>query len=181
MSLNQNEQSKLEKIYKLYSRDMYRIAFNILHNYEDSNDIVQASIAKIAKLIDNIDLNNINRTKGFIFIIVKNESINLYNKRKSLIYYDDLDYFDSLLSSDDVVSSEVICKENNEYIQRAISSLKEHESQIITLRYYHDLSYKEISVLMECSENTARVILHRAKKSLKKILSEESYSEREIR
>jgi RNA polymerase sigma-70 factor (ECF subfamily) len=58
--------------------------------------------------------------------------------------------------------------ENIEKLKHCLNSLKEDEYNLIHLRYYQALSYKEIGEMLDISENNAKVKAFRAISKLKK-------------
>jgi RNA polymerase sigma-70 factor (ECF subfamily) len=52
----------------------------------------------------------------------------------------------------------------------ALDSLTYKYKTSIILKYIHDMSIKDISMVMNCSENTVKSYIHRAKKELLKTL-----------
>ncbi|RRH15882.1 RNA polymerase sigma factor, partial [Clostridioides difficile] len=76
------ERIKFEEIYIKYKKLMFYVANQILKDDVLAEDAVHSSFLKI---IDNLDkVNDVNspKTKGFVVIIVKRISINIYNRRK---------------------------------------------------------------------------------------------------
>ncbi|MBS4218718.1 RNA polymerase sigma factor [Bacillus sp. FJAT-49711] len=61
-----------------------------------------------------------------------------------------------------------ITKEGQVNLLQKISSLDEIQQEIVTLRLYGELSFKEIGELINKSENYVRVTFHRAKLRLQK-------------
>lgn len=64
-----------------------------------------------------------------------------------------------------------IKKEEKAQIIELISQLDDLSKEVVTLRIYGELSFKEIGVLLEKSENYTRITFHRAKVKLQKELS----------
>lgn len=57
-------------------------------------------------------------------------------------------------------------KERSELIRKAIDSLPVNQRIAFVLHNYHDLSYKEVAVIMEISLSSVESLIHRAKTSL---------------
>lgn len=60
-------------------------------------------------------------------------------------------------------------EENIEKLKKCLSFLKEEEIKIIKLRFFENLSFKEIGDLLQISENNAKVKCFRSVSKLKKI------------
>ena len=63
---------------------------------------------------------------------------------------------------------EVLKKEEQWNLIQRINQLDELTREIVTLRVYGELSFKEIGMLVDKSENFVRVTFHRAKLRLQK-------------
>ena len=69
-----------EKLYKNYKNLVYKIAYSILKNSYDSDDIVQIVFEKIYS-IDKDKLPTRNES-SWLYSVTKNETINYLNKKK---------------------------------------------------------------------------------------------------
>ena len=67
---------------------------------------------------------------------------------------------------------ELITKQHLAKLLRDIKKLKPHYQEIINLRYFQELSYKEISIQLKEPINNVKVKLLRAKKLLAEIIQE---------
>jgi RNA polymerase sigma-70 factor, ECF subfamily len=84
LSMIENEvvQSKLEQAYYLYRKQLIALAYDILKDRHEAEDIVQNAFIRFSDYIDeNIDI-ECHKTRGFIVIIVRGLAFNLYNQRK---------------------------------------------------------------------------------------------------
>jgi len=145
------------------------------NNEEKAEDI---TIRTLAQAFDKIETFNSNfEFKTWLIAISKNIHIDQSRKDHSLKKLNISDYNlkliidipDSNLSPED----KLITKQNFLKLLFNIKSLKNEYKYIIHLRFFEELSYKEISVKMNQPLNTIKVKLLRAKKLLaNKILNE---------
>lgn len=56
------------------------------------------------------------------------------------------------------------------YLRKALANLPDHQREIIYLRYYEEMSYKEICQVLDINHQVARNYASRAIKQLKKLL-----------
>ncbi|HBF7094787.1 TPA: RNA polymerase sigma factor [Clostridioides difficile] len=165
---SEEERNKFEDIYIKYKKLMFYVANQILKDEALSEDAVHNAFLKI---IDNLDkINDVNspKTKGFVVIIVKRISINIYNKRKKEEISDinDESYkFNSLDLSIEKLG-------NYSHLGEALKKLSEADLQVILLKYSHGFSTKEISKILNIKEVNLYKRNKRALEKLKKILSE---------
>jgi len=173
-AMKDNSLKKVEELYLKYNKILYTIAYNILKNHQLAQDAVQTTFVKILENnISKIGDIDCNKTKAFIVIICRNISINIYNKHKRsnilpIEEFDDVTTNDSFCVSEELVKLEMLS-----LLKEKISMLYEPYADIITLRYIFDYSEKEISKMLDISEQNVRVRLCRAKKSLMKLLCED--------
>jgi RNA polymerase sigma-70 factor (ECF subfamily) len=58
-----------------------------------------------------------------------------------------------------------------EHIENALTQLSPRERSAFVLRFYEELSVKEVAEAMECAEGTVKSMLHRGIKKLQKALA----------
>ncbi|MEZ2388774.1 RNA polymerase sigma factor [bacterium RCC_150] len=58
----------------------------------------------------------------------------------------------------------------NEAVENAMAALREKDRDVLQLAYWDELSIAEIAEVLKCSESAAKVRLHRARESFRKIL-----------
>ncbi len=70
--------------------------------------------------------------------------------------------------------------EESRRLEHLVATLPEEERIIILLRYVNELSYDEISELVDASVSTVRNKLHRAKKKMRESVQREGGNFREV-
>lgn len=70
------------------------------------------------------------------------------------------------------LDEEIINNERIKELHSAIDKLKYEQKVALTLYCFEDMSYKEVAEVMEVSLSKVEILIFRAKKSLKKILTE---------
>lgn len=140
----------------------YRLAFSYVKNQEDALDAVQNAICKALTHYET--LRNEDAVKTWFYRIVVNESLGILRKRKEEIL------------SDEDESMEVPYYEKGYDIQEdlgaQIDRLEEDVQEIIRLRFFEELSLKEIAEVMELNLNTVKAKLYRGLKLLKQNIEE---------
>ena len=64
--------NKLEQLYFLYHKEMFYIAYTILKDYHEAEDVVQTTILKLSPRLERIKNVNCTKTRAFLIIIVRN-------------------------------------------------------------------------------------------------------------
>lgn len=152
---------KFIEIVDLYTDSLFKIAYSICKNRQDSEDAVQNAFLKIYKIKKQFDSNE--HIKNYLIKVTINNCkrtfISSWNKKVV-----SLDEF----SSDDYYT---IDKKDEYYdVYQAVMSLPEKYRIVIHLYYYEDYSVKEISKLISKKETTVQTQLMRARSKLRNIL-----------
>jgi RNA polymerase sigma-70 factor (ECF subfamily) len=83
------------------------------------------------------------------------------------------------LGDDNKAAEEIEKKIDNDkhlmVLNKAIRQLKPIYQEIINLRYFEEMSYQEISEIMEKNESTVRVYCQRAREDLERILKADAF------
>ncbi len=85
---------------------------------------------------------------------------------------DDRDIFDVLNFSEEGVDNRIMNEQTSDKVRRMIDLLPEDQREVIILRHYADLSFKEISQLTDCSINTALGRMRYGLLNLRKMMTE---------
>ena len=149
------------KLYENYKGLIFAIAFSVVKNKEDSEDIVQKIYIKIWN-IENQKMPKSNEA-SWLYSITKNEAIDFIRSKKTLLNVDEL-YF---ISEEDKELNEVI---DREHYNNIISRLNLQEQEIISLKILSNLSFKEISQILNISENTVKWKYYKSIHTLKLLL-----------
>lgn len=140
---------------------------------EDAEDIVQDTVCKAIINIDSIDEEKI---VSWLFKVSINSYYNLYNKNKKkdeYVMFQEVDI--GQLMNDIYIEEQILNKELNEYINIALNTLKPSYSNLLKLKYFMNLSYKEISSLLDINEDQVKTYLYRARNKFKEVWEGLSY------
>lgn len=151
-----------EKLYKNYKNLVYKIAYSILKNSYDSDDIVQIVFEKIYS-IDKDKLPTRNES-SWLYSVTKNETINYLNKKKDHIELEEIYEIED--NNNEI--NELI---NKDSYNRLIGKLNENEKEIISLKILSNLSFKEIAKLLNKPTGTIKWIYYKSINTLKLLLS----------
>ena len=136
-----------------------RYKFSNLNNIADlAEDIVHDAFL----LVKNESQYNF----GYLSTVAVRLAYREYKKQKR----QEADYIDLLVSEDDVVT-QVMERENASEVLASLDTLREIERKILTLRYYEDYSFAEISRQIGVNLNTVLTTHYRALEKLRPRLS----------
>jgi len=165
-----------EEIVKKYKMNVFNTIYSVMGNIQDADDIMQDVFIKV--------YNTIGKFKGqssfstWLYRITVNKCIDELRKRKNkfLSYESELSD-EEIFKLKNVISDEAIDiidelrkKEIEEILRKTIDLLPEKFRIVLTLREIDNLSYKEISDVMNVSVNRVKILLFRARQKLKEKL-----------
>ena len=149
-----------KKIYLPYHKKLYRIAYRMVENQPDAEDIVQETYIKLWQKRNDTD--EIENTESFAVAVLKNTCLDFLRKMKPEIV--DLT---ALNQKAGFLETEIEDKEKLEYVETIVKQLPEQQQQLIRLRHYEDLSVKEIEERTGLKTGNIKVIISRARKTIK--------------
>ena len=94
-----------------------------------------------------------------------------YIKRERRIVELDKNQFEDL----EELEEKVFRNERAENLKKAIQKLKIEYQNAIYLADIEELSYKEIAHILKKTDSSVKILIHRARKALEKIVMEEGY------
>ena len=142
----------------------YRVAYSYARNQEDALDIVQNAVCKALESYKN--LRTADAVKTWFYRILINESLAAIKQRKK-----------ELLSDDNPQKEEAYYEkgyEQQDDIKEELDRLEEDIQTIIRLRFFEELSLKEISEITGLNLNTVKTKLYRGLKLLRENIQEVS-------
>ena len=167
-----NDQIAFSFLLDTFWDDVYGFQLKRIENENDAEDI---TIQTFSRAFDKIETYNPDyKFKTWLITISKNIHIDFIRKRKKSINEDlsneneqkVLEILDTSPSPED----KIITEQNLLKLLKDIKKLKPHYQEVINLRFFQELSYKEISKELNEPINNVKVKLLRAKKLLAEII-----------
>lgn len=162
IEIKHNNKVAFEKLYNRYNKLVYGIAFSILKNKPDSEDVVQIVFSKIYTL-EKDKLPNTNEA-SWLYSITKNETINFLKKKENNVNLDDI--YDIEDNGNEI--NKII--DQDSYSQ-LISKLNNKEKEIISLKILADLSFEEISKVLNLPTGTIKWKYYKSIHTMRILLS----------
>lgn len=148
---NGDDEAFLE-LFQKYEQDLYRMAFMYVKNQEDALDVVQETAYKAFKNIRS--LREPRYFKTWLIKITISCATDVLRKGQKVVYLNQ-DYAEFIGQEAEDVPMSVTVKQ-------ILETLDEHEKAIVFLRFYSELTFKEIAELKELPLGTVKTILYRA-------------------
>ena len=160
--LKTRRKEAIEELYNNYNKTVYGIAFSILKNKEDSEDVVQIVFSKLYVL----DKEKLPKEKEatWLYSVTKNESLAILKKK-----YDNIDLEDiyNLEDYDNEIDKSI---DKNSY-NKLIDKLDKKEQEIVSLKVLANLTFSEIAEILGESTSTIKWRYYKAVYTLKLLLS----------
>lgn len=140
----------------------YRVAYSYTENREDALDAVQNAVCKALEAYTSIK--NADAIKTWFYRILINECLAILKKRKKNLLLDDYSR-----------NEEVYCEKSygqSEDIKKELNRLDADVRGIIRLRFFEELSLKEIACITGMKLNTVKTKLYRGLKLLRENIRE---------
>jgi len=154
-----------------YEGKMTAYVRRFLNNQDDARDLVQDVFMKVYKNIKSFDTSM--RFSPWIYRIAHNESVNSIKRkvREPLNFFDPEVLFPHPVAvenpQDDAELSEM-----KEVLESCMEDLDDKYKEVLVLRYFEDLDYKDIADILKIPVVTVGVRINRGKERLKKIYEE---------
>lgn len=149
--------------YILENQDrFYRMAYSYTRHQEDALDVVQNAVCKALEAHESIK--NEDAIKTWFYRILINECLTVIKKRKRFLLTDDV------LEREEVYYEKGY--EQDGGMEKELDSLELDVQGIIKLRFFEEMSLKEISRITGLNLNTVKTKLYRGIKQLKENMRE---------
>ena len=160
--IKSNDDTAFEEFYTKYNKLIYKIAFSILKNKSDTEDITQIVFEKIYSM-DKENLPTKNET-SWIYSVTKNETLNYLKSNRNNINLDDI----YGIEDNNQEISKIIDQEN---YNQLISKLNDNDKEIISLKIISNFSFEEIGKILNMPTGTVKWRYYKVINTLKLLLS----------
>lgn len=158
-----------DQLMKLYQPKALRVAYLISASYADSEDIVQETF--VACYMNRHELKNPEAFKSWFYRTLSRNAWRVCRKQKREQPSEEVESEEKAAPGE--LLKNLVQKEEEQQIYRAIYSLPVKHRTVIVLYYYNQMSIKEIAKTIGCLEGTVKSRLYHAKKKLREILEQE--------
>ncbi len=147
------------ELFRLYARPMYHVAWRIVGDSMESEEVVQEAFIKVFSRLDQFEGK---ATLGaWIKRIVINQALNAIRKKK--VYTQDVDEVEIAAEENEEVVAQPITVDE---INQAIQNLPTGSRVIVGLHLLEDYKHTEIAQMLDISESTSRSQYMRGRKML---------------
>ena len=177
--LKNGDETAFKYLVDTYQDLVFNTAIGIVQNAEDAEDVAQEVFIQVYRSIHSFKGES--KLSTWLYRITTTRSLDLLRSRKSKKRFGYLQRLfgesnEPLMELPDFHHPGVALdkKENAARLFKAISQLPENQRTAFTLHKVEDLSYQEISEVMQTSVSAIESLMHRAKQNLRKILEKQA-------
>ncbi len=173
--LRNGNEAAFKYLVDTYQDRVYNTALGIVQNAEDAEDVAQEVFIQVYRSISHFKGES--KLSTWLYRIATTRALDLLRSRKSKKRFGLLQRLfgegnEPLYELPDFNHPGVALdrKENAAKLFKALGQLPENQRIAFTLHKMEDLSYQEISEVMQTSVPAVESLMHRAKQNLRKIL-----------
>ena len=177
--LRNGDETAFKYLVDHYQDRVFNTAIGIVQNAEDAEDVAQEVFIQVYRSIHSFKGEA--KLSTWLYRIATTRALDLLRSRKSKKRFG---FMQRLFGEENEPLHELPDfnhpgialdrKENAARLFKAIAQLPDNQKTAFTLHKLEDLSYQEISEVMQTSVPAVESLMHRAKQNLRKILEKET-------
>lgn len=163
--LHKGNEEVFKLIFEKYHTRLCYFAGSLLPSSDAVEDVVQDAFIKLWQR--RLDFHHLKAIKSFLYITVKNKSLNIYKHDKIVKKYEDLLPKEK---SENEVIERIMEAEVLQKVHNALQKLPEGCRKIMYLSYFEEMKNKEVAAYLKVSINTVKTQKRRALQLLRSIM-----------
>ena len=174
----QGNESCLEMLIKRHKNRLFTTIILIVKDSYIAEDIFQETFIKIIKNLKAGKYNEEGKFLPWAARIARNMAIDYFRKTKRMPTITDSsgqDVFRTIKIKTENREQQIIRSEKESLVRAAIEKLPAEQRQVLILRHYGDLSFKEIAKMTDVSINTALGRMRYAITNMRKVMANSSF------
>jgi len=153
----QGDEDAFHELFKQLSDRVFCYAHSRVSTRDDAIDVVQETFIELWKSLKTFQYRSEEAFYGFVFIILKRRSIKYYKTQHETLPLDE-----------EIVDEQYeVEREDYRHLLRHVNALAEKYQELLKLRYWSGMKFREIAGVLNIKETTAKVWHHRALRELK--------------
>ncbi len=172
--LDGNERA-FEELLARHRNKIYTSIYLFVKDQSLAEDIFQEVFIKIINTLRSGKYNHEGKFVQWAMRIAYNMCVDQFRRKKrrpQVAPTETFDIFDVLHVSDDNMETSMIKSQTHQKIRHLVDSLPPEQREVVILRHYADMSFKEISQLTRVSINTALGRMRYALINIRKMVEE---------
>ena len=153
------DNSAFDTLLNRYSNRIHSYIYFIVRNHDLTEDIFQETFVKVIMMIKQGRYVESGKFKAWITRIAHNLIIDYFRQERNenTVSNDEVevDLFNNMRLCDGTIEDNLVYSQVMSDIRKLIRFLPENQREVLEMRYYQDLSFKEIAEITGVSINTA--------------------------
>lgn len=165
----------IEVLINRYSKKVFGYIMMIVNNRDIADDIYQDTFLKVIHTVKSGKYNEEGKFIQWILRIAHNLSIDYFrrNNRMPIVECDDdFDIFDVIYGQELSIEDKIIMNQIHTDVKNLLQFLPEEQREVMYMRHFQDMSFKDIAEQTNVSINTALGRMRYALINLRKIINE---------
>ena len=163
----------LTKLIKRHESKIYGFIYSKIPDRDITNDVFQDTFIKVIKTLKSNSYNEEGKFLPWVMRISHNLVVDHYRKTKKMPMFRETEEFSifSIMSDDSItIENKIIADQVEMDLKKLIEELPADQKQVLVMRMYQDMSFKEISESTGVSINTALGRMRYALMNLRKVI-----------
>lgn len=151
-----------------YKERLYWHIRKIVLNHDDADDVLQDTFIKVYRNIHNFKGES--KLYSWLYRIATNESITFLNKKAKEMHLSGEELQQQLVNN---LTSDVYFDGNEIQIklQNAIAQLPQKQQLVFNMRYFDEMKYEDMSIILETSVGALKASYHHAAKKIEEFIT----------
>lgn len=150
-------------IFERYYEDIYRFCLYMIQTEEDAYDIAQETFLRFMKYETAYKHKNL---KGYLLMIARNICLNYFRDQKEKAITVEYEKISDIPNRENQLGE----PENIIYLRNLLEELSPKIKEVIILRIYEEMKFKDIAKIMGCNVSTVKSRFRLGVKQLKKLM-----------
>ena len=167
------DSKSFEALIQKHKNKIYAFILSKIRNRDLAEDIFQDTFIKVINSLQKGKYNEEGKFLPWVMRIANNLVIDYFRKNKkmrTIAPTDDFDIFDILQDGEKNIEDNLVNNQIHKDLRKLIEHLPEDQKEVLKMRYYAELSFKEISECTGVSINTALGRMRYALINLRKLI-----------
>ncbi len=167
------DESALATLINRHQSKIYGFIYSKISDRDLSDDVFQDTFIKVIKTLKSNSYNEEGKFLPWVMRIAHNLIIDHFRRNKKMPMYRETEEFSifSIMSDNSAtIENQMITEQVEKDLKKLIEELPNDQKEVLVMRIYQDLSFKEISELTGVSINTALGRMRYALMNLRKVI-----------
>ncbi len=162
-----------ETLIRKHKDKVFAFILSKIKNYNLAHDVFQDTFIKVINSLKRGKYNEEGKFVPWVMRIAHNLVIDHFRRQKktrSIAPTDDFNIFDVISNEEKNAEENMITDQITSDVRKLIEELPEDQKEVLKMRYYRDMSFKEIAEITDVSINTALGRMRYAVINLRKLV-----------